>query len=133
MRRAASWGVAALVGAAGVVALVVRLLTLAPAVPPLGAPLAWHPCDGRFRCAEMAVPISYAHPKAGTLGLALIELPATGRATADLVTNPGGPGASGIEDLEENASMYPKSLREHVNIVSFDPRGVGESDPVHCL
>ncbi len=102
-------------------------------VPAPGAPLAWHSCDGQFLCAVMGAPISYAHPKQGTLGISVIELPATGAATADLVTNPGGPGASGVEDLEDSASMYPAALREHVNIVSFDPRGVGASDGVHCL
>jgi pimeloyl-ACP methyl ester carboxylesterase len=116
---------------AGVLAAVV--IGRQPSVPAVGAPLSWHSCDGQFLCAEMGVPISYGHPDQGTLGIALVELPATGSATADLVTNPGGPGVSGIQDLEEAASMYPASLRRHVNIVSFDPRGIGASDPVHCL
>jgi pimeloyl-ACP methyl ester carboxylesterase len=50
----------------------------------------------------------------------------------DLVMNPGGPGASGITFLEQASSSFPSSLRAEFNLVSFDPRGVGVSDPVDC-
>ncbi|NDD26317.1 MAG: alpha/beta fold hydrolase, partial [Actinobacteria bacterium] len=40
--------------------------------------------------------------------------------------NPGGPGQSGIEQLQW--SNFPEDLIAHYNIVGFDPRGVGNSD-----
>ncbi|MBU6144045.1 MAG: alpha/beta hydrolase [Acidobacteria bacterium] len=40
--------------------------------------------------------------------------------------NPGGPGASGIEQLQW--SNFPEEITKHYNIIGFDPRGVGSSD-----
>jgi pimeloyl-ACP methyl ester carboxylesterase len=102
-------------------------------VAPVSAHLVWRPC-GKFRCATLVVPVSYADPAEGTLRLAVIELPATRGAahTPDLVLNPGGPGESGLQFLENDASEFPAALRSSFNLVSFDPRGVGESDPVVC-
>ena len=48
------------------------------------------------------------------------------------MVNPGGPGESGVDFLIEAASRFT-SLRASYNIVSFDPRGTGRSDPAHCL
>jgi pimeloyl-ACP methyl ester carboxylesterase len=95
--------------------------------------LAWHAC-GSFRCSKLTVPISYADPGEGTLSLAVIELPAMAdpAAAPDLVLNPGGPGESGVQFLQEAFSEFPSALRARFNLVSFDPRGIGGSDPVVC-
>jgi pimeloyl-ACP methyl ester carboxylesterase len=95
--------------------------------------LSWRRCDGTFRCATLRVPVSYARPAAGTIGIAVVELPATGRPLENVVMNPGGPGVSGVQFLEQAWNEFPASLRAHANLVSFDPRGVGESAPVRCL
>lgn len=99
----------------------------------VGGGLAWHSC-GSFRCSTLTVPVSYDDAGEGTLGLAVIELPATsGAASApDLVLNPGGPGESGVQFLQDAFSEFPAALKERFNLVSFDPRGVGASDPVEC-
>jgi pimeloyl-ACP methyl ester carboxylesterase len=97
-----------------------------------GPRLDWHRCAVRFLCAGLDVPLDYANQAAGSLTLALVELPATGsRPVGDLVLNPGGPGGSGVQFLE--TTSFPSALRASFNLVSFDPRGVGESDPVQCL
>jgi pimeloyl-ACP methyl ester carboxylesterase len=100
--------------------------------PPV-QPLVWHTC-GTFQCSTLVVPVSYSDPHDGTLKLAVIELRSTGApaAAGDVVLNPGGPGASGVQFLQGAASEFPASLRAKFNLVSFDPRGVGESDPVVC-
>jgi len=102
-------------------------------LPPSGK-LAWHSCDTSFRCSTLAVPVSYSDSADGTLNLAVVELPTTGNPTTarDLVMNPGGPGESGVQFLEASVSTFPAALRLQFNLVSFDPRGIGESDPVEC-
>jgi len=99
----------------------------------VGSALVWHSC-GSFRCSTLTVPVSYEEPGEGTLGLAVIELPAaSGAASApDLVLNPGGPGESGVQFLQSAFSEFPAALKGRFNLVSFDPRGVGASDPVEC-
>ena len=108
--------------------------TTAPSIP-TKATLAWHACNTRFRCASLRVPISYANPSEGTIKIAVIELLSTGsqKTARDLVMNPGGPGASGLGFLEQTWSAFPSTLRQTFNLVSFDPRGVGQSAPVVCL
>lgn len=98
--------------------------------------LRWHACAGAkgFRCASLAVPLSYAHPNAGTIHLAVAELPATGpHPQGDVVLNPGGPGASGVDFLEQQGRSFSAALRRSFNLVSFDPRGIERSAPVHCV
>jgi pimeloyl-ACP methyl ester carboxylesterase len=93
--------------------------------------LSWHRCDVHFLCSELSVPVDYADPTGAHLGLALAELPATSaQAIGDLVMNPGGPGASGVQFLE--TTSFPAALRSSFNLVGFDPRGTGQSDPVSC-
>ncbi|HTW98608.1 MAG TPA: hypothetical protein VMD59_07515, partial [Acidimicrobiales bacterium] len=111
-------------------------LAAVPAGTAHAGTLSWHDCDASYLCATLRVPISYRHPKQGSLGLAIVELQANGPARGDIVLNPGGPGVSGVAMLESLGfpAPYPWSdLLAHYNLVSFDPRGVGESDPVHCL
>ena len=96
--------------------------------------LAWSDCSAPFQCATLQVPLDYANPTQGSISLALIRLPASSPSTriGSLVLNPGGPGASGIQFLR-SASLLLSSLHAHFDLVSFDPRGIGASTPVHCL
>ncbi len=48
------------------------------------------------------------------------------------MVNPGGPGASGVTFVRQDYTAFSDNLRAHFNIVGFDPRGVGGSDPVVC-
>jgi pimeloyl-ACP methyl ester carboxylesterase len=96
----------------------------------------WTACRGHagFRCAWIPVPIDYAQPTLGTIKLAVVMLPATSRhPVGDLFINPGGPGASGVDFLEQSGSDYPAALRAKFNLVSWDPRGIERSDPVLCV
>jgi len=78
--------------------------------------------------------VSYSDPSDGTLKVAVVELPATvdPAKARDLVMNPGGPGASGVQFLEGSSAQFPAALRQQFNLVSFDPRGIGASDPLQC-
>jgi pimeloyl-ACP methyl ester carboxylesterase len=104
--------------------------------------LDWSKCTGKLtsmadlECATLDVPLDPADPDGDQVGLALARQPATGAADeriGSLVINPGGPGGSGLEFLANAASSFPSVLTERFDLVSFDPRGVGESDPVRCL
>lgn len=111
----------------------------APASPPLTlpavSPLAFHDCPGAagLQCATLTVPLDYANPEGGSIAIEVAQLPAlTSRARGSIIVNPGGPGKSGIDYLTEAANRFT-SLRASYNVVSFDPRGSGRSDPAHCL
>ena len=98
--------------------------------------IAWKDCsDGTspFQCGTVTVPLDYEHPDGRTITIALKKLPASdGNAEyGSLFTNPGGPGASGIETVKDPAAM-PEELRGAYDIIGFDPRGVGQSTPITC-
>jgi pimeloyl-ACP methyl ester carboxylesterase len=80
------------------------------------------------------VPLDYAHPEAGTIGIAISRKPATDsvRRIGSLLTNPGGPGASGINYLRDDVATYTH-LNTRFDLIGFDPRGIGQSVPVRCL
>ncbi len=101
--------------------------------PPV-TPIVWRPCQQGLECGSVAVPLDYAEPEGPTIQIAVAEHPAEDPASdlGPLVINPGGPGASGIDDLPDELSVLTPALLEHFDIVSFDPRGVDRSDPVTC-
>ena len=92
----------------------------------------WEPC-GSLQCASLSVPLDYAHPLGRHITLALARRPASGRRTGVLLTNPGGPGGSGVEFLQSANQVFPAEIRDSFDIVSWDPRGVGGDAPVRCV
>lgn len=116
----------------------------APDEPDPSAPgtVAWDGCRDELltmaalECGTLEVPIDPADPDGGTVELALARQPSTGAPSeriGSLVLNPGGPGGSGLEFLANTAGAFPEELTDRFDLVSFDPRGVGASDPVRCL
>ncbi|MER6539966.1 alpha/beta hydrolase [Streptomyces sp. 900105755] len=92
------------------------------------------PSGGTWECATMKAPLDWSKPKGATIGLALIRARASGDADkriGSLIFNFGGPGGSGVTTLPAFGSDYA-ALRTRYDLVSFDPRGVGRSDPVEC-
>jgi len=96
--------------------------------------IAWEPC-GDNQCGVLEVPIDYRDAGGDTIGLALVKVPATDPDTriGSMVVNPGGPGASGVSYAEAADTAFRAPIREHFDVVGFDPRGTGDSDPVDCL
>lgn len=94
----------------------------------------WTDCGSGFQCGSVRVPLDYAHPAAGTIDIAVNRLPATDQTNriGSLLVNPGGPGASGIQFVREDVAGL-KVLNQRFDLIGFDPRGVGQSSPVHCL
>ncbi|PPS80306.1 alpha/beta hydrolase [Streptomyces sp. MH60] len=92
--------------------------------------------DGtRWQCATLRTPLDWKHPSGETIDLALIRARASGAPDdriGSLLFNFGGPGGSGVATLPGLAPDYEK-LRTRYDLVSFDPRGVGNSEGVRCL
>lgn len=93
----------------------------------------WFDCSTTIQCDRVYVPKDWNNPDAGMMYIATVRLPATGESRGSILVNPGGPGASGIELLFYAAeSITTANLREHYDLIGFDPRGVGYSDSVYC-
>jgi pimeloyl-ACP methyl ester carboxylesterase len=100
--------------------------------------LTWQACSDMtgFQCAQVRVPLDYQHPSGATdIRLAIARKLATGPGPrlGSLLVNPGGPGGSAIDYLQEAAAQFPASVRAVYDMAGVDPRGVGRSDPIQCL
>lgn len=97
--------------------------------------LTWSACYDNFECTYLQVPVDYLNLKEGQFKLHVLRLKATNqrRKLGSLVINPGGPGASGVNYAYNAEYIFGPSLLAKYDIVGFDPRGVGDSDPIRCL
>lgn len=107
----------------------------APVVDRPDGSLDWDDCvddddaDG-YECATLDVPLDWSRPDGDRIDIAVARRRAAGRRVGTLVSNPGGPGASGIDHLF--AEPFGAALTERFDLVSFDPRGVGRSTSFDC-
>ncbi|WP_394215391.1 alpha/beta hydrolase [Brachybacterium vulturis] len=97
----------------------------------------WGACDGvegdELECGTVTVPLVWNDPAGGDIEIAVGRLPASGERTGSLVTNPGGPGGSGVNFLESAPFMISADVRAAYDVVGFDPRGVNRSAGIECL
>ena len=103
-----------------------------------GQSLAWDRCEGadagEYDCTTVTAPLDWTDPDAGEIELAVIRRAADEGARGSLLTNPGGPGASGY-DLVADSALFAvgEELAAAYDVIGFDPRGVGRSTAVTCL
>jgi pimeloyl-ACP methyl ester carboxylesterase len=87
-----------------------------------------------FDCATIKVPQDWSDANNGkTFDIALMRaVKGSPDGKLSVVTNPGGPGGSGLDFLP---TFVPDltTLWDKFAIVSFDPRGVGKSSNVKCI
>lgn len=97
--------------------------------------LEWTDCGDGFDCTTVTAPLDWADPAQGEIELSVIRSQATGgEPIGSLLTNPGGPGASGVGLIRDSLTYaVGEPLREQFDVIGFDPRGVGESTAVTCL
>lgn len=99
--------------------------------------VAWKKCGaGEVLCAKVAVPADWNNPTGDRLELAVAyRLASNAQAIGNLIFNPGGPGVSGVNWIKDSYDQLgTKDLRARYNLVGFDPRGVGASQPkIQCL
>jgi pimeloyl-ACP methyl ester carboxylesterase len=146
MRRRDRWLRGMIVATA--LAVVAGVLAAAPATAgpnPSGPPvpvLTWGPCPAGspgalngFVCAKAEVPLDYSKPNGTPITLAVVKHAATDptHRLGTLFVNPGGPGGTGTGQLPEWVAFFPATLQQRFDIVSWDPRGIGESTPVQCF
>lgn len=93
----------------------------------------WKRCTKGFVCARVRVPMDYTHPEGRQLQIALEMRPASGKRIGAMLINPGGPGGSGLQYVQAATDSFNRSILTHYDLIGFDPRGVGLSDPIHCL
>lgn len=98
------------------------------------ADMGGQPCDENpdFTCVTIQVPLD--HFDAGnteTLGVVFAVAPAAGERYGMYVQAfPGGPGGEGVSTGSLN--WFSQDILEHYDIVFFDQRGVGLSNPLAC-
>ena len=98
--------------------------------------ISWKGCGVRLQCGRVRVPLDWARPHGPTISLAVIRYLPSRRAhrIGSLFVNFGGPGVAGVETLKAApATMLEALSRERFDVVSWDPRGTGESTHVRCF
>lgn len=95
--------------------------------------LSWTECGVGFDCTDVTAPLDWEDPGKGEITLSVVRHRAEGTPVGSLLTNPGGPGASGV-DLILNSLDFAvgADLIENFDVIGFDPRGVGDSTAVTC-
>ena len=89
------------------------------------------PCGGRVECGLLEVPSDYRNPDAGSIKIAVNVRRADSpdKRIGYLFVNPGGPGGSGLKLARNSERVFDDELLSRFDIIGFDPRGVGVSDP----
>ena len=124
--------------AATAVAVSVPTMVSAAASRPAAGPrvpvLHWRSCGHGFQCANARVPLDYRHPRGRTIRLAVMRHRATGpgRRLGSMFFNQGGP-ADQLDTFPQAYQQIPATIRARYDVVSFDPRGFGESTAIRCF
>jgi len=98
--------------------------------------IGWELCpdNEQIECASLPVPLDYNQPNGETLSIALNMHRATGMRQGILLLNPGGPGGSGVDLLNEliAGALLPAQITDAFDVIGFDPRGVAGSEAFTC-
>ncbi|WP_207922630.1 alpha/beta hydrolase [Micromonospora sp. KC606] len=129
------------------VTVAVFAATLTPATP-AGATAAtagpvWGTCpppaegsgrDARQQCATLRLPLDYRHPHGRQIDVTISRIATAepGLRRGILLSNPGGPGGSGLDMPSFLAAALPAEVLTRYDLIGFDPRGVGASTPITC-
>src|SRR4051794_946430 len=107
-------------------------VTFDPAEDPFG----WTPFGDHIEIGTFTAPIDYADPSKGNFELNIARHLALkpDERIGSLLVNPGGPGFGGTDFALLAEANFGQSLLDHFDIVAWDPRGTGLSEPkVDCF
>ncbi|MEU5696517.1 alpha/beta hydrolase [Actinosynnema sp. NPDC020468] len=110
-------------------------------------PVAWSACAAdvlaeipaaqrdKVSCANHPVPLDHARPNGDKTTIALMKRPADDQAhkVGSLFLNPGGPGGAGLIYAAYGSSFFQPEVLKRFDLIGFDPRGVGRSNPLQCF
>jgi pimeloyl-ACP methyl ester carboxylesterase len=90
---------------------------------------------GMYSCATYRVPIDHDNAALGTIDLALLKRAAAKpeQRIGSLFLNPGGPGGPGLTMPTSAKDIFEQPVLDRFDLIGFDPRGVGDSNPVRCF
>lgn len=110
-----------------------------PAPGPASSPhIVWHDCNEaatRLQCARVGVPLDWRLPQGAQIELAVIRHRASrpNERIGSLFFNWGGPGVAGVPKVRDVALQLDALGRGRFDVVSWDPRGTGDSEPIVCF
>ncbi|KAM0329278.1 hypothetical protein ACHAQA_004583 [Verticillium albo-atrum] len=126
-------------------AILLSILVLSHLVSafPTNQTIEWKPCEPslgknssklEYDCGTLIVPLDYTELEyKQELKLKLIRVKATKQPSkGSILYNPGGPGLPAREKLPEDGPMLLWLSGEQYDIVTFDPRGTGDTVPFKC-
>ena len=105
---------------------------------PADDPFGWTPFGdtGRVEIGTFTVPMDYSDPSKGRFDLDIARHLAMkpSERIGSLLVNPGGPGFGGTDFAVFAEQNFGQQLLDHFDIVAWDPRGTGESEPkIDCI
>ena len=125
-----------ILAASGVVLLVAGACSdddddFAPAVAPVEWEVIDESGDSSIEEGFVEVPLDYEDPAGASIRLHLVRHLATDAENriGSLLVNPGGPGAGGTDLAYFAEQIYGDDLLARFDVVGFDPRGTGLSEP----
>ncbi|GAB1317924.1 AB hydrolase-1 domain-containing protein [Madurella fahalii] len=107
-----------------------------------GEHISWTPCgtlaDHELECSNITVPMDHFNTtnnasdnKSFTIPLLRMRSKnTTSTAIANILLNPGGPGASGTALVHSRGAQLSTILGDSFHVVGFDPRGINQSVPL---
>ena len=115
-------------------ALLVAIGALLAIAPPAGAAIPYAPCGvgGTLQCGRLDVPLDRSGATPGTVRLVAVRKVAPSNPTKTAVVGlVGGPGGAAIPFVTDFAAELGAALGT-LDLLMFDPRGVGASSPISC-
>jgi pimeloyl-ACP methyl ester carboxylesterase len=89
--------------------------------------------DSGFNCVTIRVPRDHAAPEGETWEVTFaIQRALSGSSEGVIAYAVGGPGASGIAVADDYASYFDRAVPDRYDLVFFDQRGIGRSQPLQC-
>jgi pimeloyl-ACP methyl ester carboxylesterase len=99
-------------------------------------PIEWEQLDDEVDVGTLEVPVDYEHPDGPTFELYMAKYNALDQENriGTLLVNRGGPGYGSSDFAVYASEIFDRALLERFDIIGWDPRGTGESEPaIDCI